>query len=203
MKYGKSKLLTLIASAMALLSCNNGQPTSTLVEVGFNEYYGSTGPTCQVGLAFTAHDKQPLNATFDVYVGARKGFAEDWQNDLWECNPGYGKFAINRVIEDETGDEILSDFIILNDFPNDEKYPLTYETIEGTTDGVIMHYAGFIVNTFDFSTIDISKGSIGYYICYYDDINQKPFEGDYYLYGISWGGKLNFEKNDEIVIFSK
>ena len=91
----------------------------------------------------------------------------------------------------------------MDDFPNDEKYPLTYETIEGTTDGVIMHYSSFIVNNFDFSTIDISKGIIGYYLCYYDDVNSKEFEENVYLYGISWGGKLSFEKVDETIVFTK
>lgn len=202
MKCGRTKLLTLIASAIALVSCN-GQSNSTLVEVGFNEYHGSSGPTCQVGLAFTSNNEQSLNATFNVYVGARKGFVEDWRNDLWGCNPGYGKFAINKVIEDEAGNELQSDYIVLDDFPNDEKYPLTYETIEGTTDGVIMHYEGFVTNTIDFGLIDALKGSIGYYICYYDDGNSRVFDENVYLYGISWGGKLSFEKNDKSVIFSK
>lgn len=203
MKYGKTRLLTLIASVIVLVSCNNGQQNSSFVEVGFNEYHGLSNPTSQVGLAFKAKNEQSLNATFDVYIGARKGFAEAWRNDLWQCNPGYGKFAINRVIEDEIGNELQSDFIILDDFPNDEKYPLTYESIEGTIDGVVMHYEGFVTNAIDFSSIDVLKGSIGYYICYYDDVNQKPFEGNYYLYGISWGGKLNFKRNKENVVFSK
>lgn len=194
-------LLTLIASASLLVGCNNVN-TDKYISVGFNEYYSSSNPTSQVGLAFRAEIEQSLNATFDVYVDARKGFTEDWKNDLWECNPGYGTFAINRVIEDEAGYEIQNDFIILEDFPNDEKYQLTYETIEGTVDGVIMHYEGYVTNTFNFTSIETLKGSIGYYICYYDDINQKPFEGDY-LYGISWGGKLNFERNDDFMVFDK
>lgn len=202
MKQGKIKLLTIIASVMTLVSCNS-EPNSSILNIGFNEYHGASGPTPQVGLAFTADGEQPLNATFDVYVGVRKGFTDLWESDLWECNPGYGKFAINRVIEDEEENELQSDYIILDDFPNDEKYPLIYETIEGTTDGVRMHYSSFIVNNFDFNTIDISKGTIGYYLCYYDDFNSKEFEENVYLYGISWGGKLNFEKIDETVVFSK
>jgi hypothetical protein len=204
MKHNKTiKLLTLISGAIMFVSCSNNQPTNPFIEVGFNEYHGSSCPTVQVGLAFKGEKEQALDATFNVYLGARKGFAEDWQNDLWGCNPGYGKFAINRVIEDEAGNEVKSDFLILDDFPNDEKYPLIYEPIEGTVDGVILHYEGFIVSNFDFTAIDIIKGSIGYYILYYDDIDQKPFVGSYYLYGISWGGKVNFTKNDEGVSFSK
>ena len=91
----------------------------------------------------------------------------------------------------------------MDDFPNDEKYPLTYEAIEGTTDGVISHYEEFVVNTFDFNTINVLRGSIGFYLCYYDDVNSKEFEENVYLYGISWGGKLNFEKIDETIIFTK
>lgn len=203
MKHRKTKLLTLLASAMALVSCDNTQPISTIVEVGFNEYYGLSNPTSQVGLAFTAENEQSLSAIFNVYIGARKGFTEDWQKDLWGCNPGYGKFAINRIIEDETGNELQNDFIVLDDFPNDEKYPLTYKAIKGTVDGVKMQYETFMKDTIDFRSFDVSRGSIGYYICYYDDVNQKPFEENCYLYGISWGGQLNFEKNDKNVIFSK
>lgn len=196
MKYKRTKLLTLFANAMALISCNGGLSNRTFVEVGFNKYYGQSSSTSQVGLAFKAEKGQSLNATFNVYIGARKGFAKDWENDLWGCNPGYGAFVINRVIEDKAGNELQCDYIELDDFPDDEKYPLSYETIEGTTDGVIMHYEGFVTDTFDFGSINISEGHIGYYICYYDDVNQRPFEENCYLYGISWGGKLNFKKND-------
>ncbi len=202
MRCSKTKFLSLIACSLVLASCND-QPNSSILNVGFNEYHGASGPTPQVGLAFTADGEQPLNATFDVYVGVRKGFTELWESDLWECNPGYGKFAINRVIENEDGTELQSDYIILDDFPNDEKYPLTYEAIEGTTDGVISHYEEFVVNTFDFNTINVLRGSIGFYLCYYDDVNSKEFEENVYLYGISWGGKLNFEKIDETIIFTK
>lgn len=202
MKFGKKKLLAIIASSMLLVGCNSGQLNGTFIEVGFDEYHGAyNNPTSQVGLAFKAKKEQSLNATFNVYVGARRGFAEDWRNDLWGCNPGHGKFAINRVVADEADNEIKNDFIVLDDFPDDKKYPLTYETIEGTSDGVVMHFEGFVVNTYDFSSVDALKGSIGYYICYYDDINQRPFEGDYYLYGISWGGKLSFEKKDGNIVF--
>ena len=35
--------------------------------------------------------------------------------------------------------------MIIDDFPNEEKYLLTYETIEGTVDGVIPHYSEQVV----------------------------------------------------------
>lgn len=124
------------------------------------------------------------------------------ENDLWGCNPGYGKFAINREIKTEAGETFKNDYMIIDDFPNEEKYLLTYETIEGTVDGVIPHYRGYIEDTFDFSSIDLAKGKIGYHIVFYDDINQKLFDENVYLYGIYWGGTMNFEKVNEEVVLS-
>lgn len=79
MKYKRTKLLTLFANAMALISCNGGLSNKTFVEVGFNKYYGPSSSTSQVGLAFKAEKEQSLNATFNVYIGARKGFTKDWE----------------------------------------------------------------------------------------------------------------------------
>ena len=155
-----------------------------------------------MGLAFTSKNKQDVNATFYVYVGTRKGFSEDWENNLWDCNPGYGKFAINREIKSETGETLLNDYMILDDFTNEEKYLLTYEAIEGMPDALIPHYSGYIEDTFDFSFIDLAKGKIGYYIVYYDDINKKPFDENVYQYGIYWGGTMNIEIVNEEIVFS-
>ena len=64
MKYKRTKLLTLFANAMTLISCNGGLSNRTFVEVGFNKYYGPSSSTSQVGLAFKAEKEQSLNATF-------------------------------------------------------------------------------------------------------------------------------------------
>lgn len=50
--------------------------------------------------------------------------------------------------------------------------------------------------------IDLAKGKIGYHIVFYDDINQKLFDENVYLYGIYWGGTMNFEKVNEEVMLS-
>ncbi len=201
MKTNLKKIFAISIVSLTLRGCNEGTNVAVL-KVGFDKYSVSSAPTPQVGLAFTSKNKQSLNATFDVYVGTRKGFSEDWKNDLWGCNPGYGKFAINREIKTEAGETFKNDYMIIDDFPNEEKYLLTYETIEGTVDGVIPHYSGYIEDTFDFSSIDLAKGKIGYFIVYYDDINKKPFEENVYQYGIYWGGTMNFEKTDGEIVFS-
>lgn len=201
MKTNLKKVFAISIISLTLCGCNEGE-NATILKVGFDKCSGSSAPTPQVGLAFTSKNKQSLNATFDVYVGARKGFSVDWKNNLWGCNPGYGKFAINREIKTEADEMFKNDYMIIDDFPNEEKYLLTYETIEGTVDGVIPHYSGHIADGFDFSTIDLAKGKIGYFIVYYDDINKKPIEENVYQYGIYWGGTMNFEKTDGEIVFS-
>ena len=201
MKTNLKKIFAISIISLTLCGCNEGANVAIL-KVGFDKCSGSSAPTPQVRLAFTSKNKQSLNATFDVYVGARKGFFEDWKNDLWGCNPGYGKFAINREIKTEADETFKNDYMIIDDFPNEEKYLLTYETIEGTVDGVIPHYSGHIADAFDFSSINLMKGKIGYFIVYYDDINKKPFDENVYQYGIYWGGTMNFEKNDGKIVFS-
>ena len=88
--------------SLTLCSCNE-ETNTAILEVGFNKYSGYSSPTPQVGLAFTSINKQDVNATFYVYIGTRKGFSEDWENNLWDCNLGYGKFAINKKSKAKPG----------------------------------------------------------------------------------------------------
>lgn len=184
----------------SLIACSKAN--DDLISVGFNKYYGLLEATSQVGLAFTCKKKQILKSTFNVYIGARKGFKDDWDNDLRKCNPGYGTFAINRVIKKANNTIIKSDYILLRDFPDDYKYPLTYETIEGTIDGVMMHYRGFVIDEVDFGQLKIEQGKIGYFIVYYDDIKNKEFENNVYLYGIDTGYEITFNVDNNFVFFT-
>ena len=79
MRRSKTKFLSLIACSLALVSCND-QPTSSILNVGFNEYHGTSGPTSQVGLAFTAEDEQSLKATFKANGVPRNSLIETWES---------------------------------------------------------------------------------------------------------------------------
>ncbi len=201
MKSETKKMISVFLVSFLLFGCN-GNSESKVIRMDFGEYHGVSNPTSQVGLAFTAESMQSFNATFNVYVGAIEGFAENWENDSWGCNPGYGKFAVQREITNEAGDVVSCTYKILEDFPNDEKYPLIYETIEGTLDGYIMHFSWNYTDTFDFSTIESDNGKIEYFILYYDDVKEEALDGNIYLYGISWGDGLHFEKKENEVFFA-
>lgn len=78
MKTNLKKIFALSLISFALCGCNEGANVAIL-KVLFDKCIGTSSPTPQVGLAFTSKSKQSLNAAFDVYVGARKGFSEDWE----------------------------------------------------------------------------------------------------------------------------
>lgn len=78
MKTNLKKIFAISIISLTLCGCNEGE-NATILKVGFDKCSGSSAPTPQVGLAFTSKNKQSLNATFDVYVGARKGFSVDWK----------------------------------------------------------------------------------------------------------------------------
>lgn len=81
MKTNLKKIFALSLISLALCGCNEGA-NAAILKVGFDKCIGTSSPTPQVGLAFTSKSKQLLNAAFDVYVGSKKGFSEDWENDL-------------------------------------------------------------------------------------------------------------------------
>ena len=81
MKTNLKKIFALSLISFALCGCNEGANVAIL-KVGFDKCIGTSSPTPQVGLAFTSKSKQSLNAAFYVYVGSKKGFSEDWENDL-------------------------------------------------------------------------------------------------------------------------
>lgn len=204
-KYKKS-LVALIGCALLLTGCNQYDPDE-IIEVGFDECHGFCNYASQFGIALTCKREQELNAEFNIYIGAIKLFEIHLKNDGDPCNPGYGKFAIERVIFDEKDNMVQSGDIveILDDFPSFDKYPLIQEDIEGTYDGYVDHYSTYVVETFDFESVDLDSGFIGYCINYYDDIHSKIMEDVIIEYARRYGADLDafihFEKKDDKVIF--
>lgn len=78
MKTNLKRIFAISIVSLTLCGCNEGT-NAVILRVGFDKCSGFSAPTSQVGLAFTSKNKQSLNASFDVYVGTRKGFSEDWK----------------------------------------------------------------------------------------------------------------------------
>lgn len=197
-KFLKSIPLFLVSSV--LLSCSPN--TNNEISFGFLSH-GESYITSRVALGLKANNKQSLLSSFNIYIGAVKGFEEKWNNDYFKCNPGHGYFAVGRRILDDKENLLETSFKPFLDFPNDEKYSLIQKDIEGTYDGYQSLFSYFYTDEFDFSTIKISKGFICYSILFYDDINMEPFKENVYQYGIDWGGQLSFEIKDNSMISFK
>lgn len=183
--------------SMSLFSC---QSSSDEIVLGMEKSYGNTSWSSQVSCGLKVKKVQPLAATFDVYIGAITGFQEEWETNAFDYNPDNASFAIERRIMNLDNEIIKQDFFVVEDFPNDEKYPLKYKHIEGTTDGTQKSFETSIPISFDFASLDVEKGYIGYGLFCYDTVNQKPlYDSKYYSYGISNPAILTFEKGSETV----
>lgn len=195
----KRKIFNLLLLLPLISSCSNNDE---YISYGFHK-----NPTSMVSIALKSKKEQPFISTFEVSVGASRSFIEGWGKDEFKCNPGYGTFAINRVIFYENK-EVLdeSSYTMLYDFPNEEKYLIRTEYLNSDRTEFNTYYSSSINFTYDFSLININIGYIGYYICYYDDINNKEFDrsSGIYRYGIDRGDAIKFKKdnNKKIVNFS-
>ena len=191
------KIFALSVLPLLLVSCNK----SNTLEVALGEFH-TCQPVARVSLAFKTEREQPLDSKFNVYIGADKGFAEDYEKYCSENNINNGKFAIHRVIENEKEQKLNDEYIVLDDFPNDEKYPLTRKMVKGKEDVYVVNYTGYYVDSFDFDSVNEAKGMISYSISYYDTVDKKQIDFPF-LAGESGGGMLHFEKKNNAVSFSK
>ncbi|MDL2292560.1 hypothetical protein LJC17_03110 [Acholeplasma sp. OttesenSCG-928-E16] len=184
---------------LTLCSCDSNNVDE--VSFGFETKYYHQAITSRVSLGAKALKSQDIKSKFTISFGAVEGFEKDWNDDLFECNPGYGTFAIQREIRTKNEFVIQTDYKFLPDFPSDEKYLLEQISIPDTMDGYVSSYSYSFEDEFDFSLVDLEQGYINYAILYYDDIKEQPFEDNVYLYGIDWGGKFSFNKKGSIVEF--
>lgn len=191
------KAFVLSVLPLLLASCNK----SNTLEVALGEFH-TCQPVSRVSLAFKTEREQPLDSKFNVYIGADKGFAEDYEKYCSENNINNGKFAIHRVIQNEKEQKLNDEYIVLDDFPNDEKYPLTRKMVKGKEDVYVVNYTGYYVDSFDFDSVNEVKGMISYSISYYDTVDKKQIDFPF-LAGESGGGMLHFEKKNNAVSFSK
>lgn len=199
----KRKFINLLLLLSLLTSCSNNDE---YVSAGLSIYEGNCTPSVRISIGLKAKRVQEFESTIDVYFGARKSFCKAWKNNEYGCNPGYGTFAINRVIFNNYEDVLSESYTMLYDFPNENKYIMSEEVFEGKIYRYRYNYTDFITFTYDFSLLEIDEGIIGYFICYYDDINNKEFDDvAVYRYGINRREAFRFKKNNEnkTVTFSK
>ena len=204
MKRKSAKSLVLLILVFLIVGCDAAEssPDDSTINAGASFVDGSDLISPMTGIGYTVEANQPLVASFTVYVGAIPGFANIWAKYLAECNPGFDKFAIHRIIENDTEQLVAEKYIVLDDFPNDKKYPMHYESLEDGSQQTFIYYDWFTADIYDFDSIDIEMGYIYYTLSYYDGVNDQPFYGSAVGFGTYGGWKVKFKKQGDRVIFS-
>ena len=210
MKKTLKKVLSLLSIPFLMTGCNE-QEDDGFLYLGFSIPGGEQMSSNVLEVGLKVKKIQPLISTLQVYPAAEEGFLDKLESGQY-FRPTLEKytFYLVRRIRNVHDQLIREDLIKLEDFPNDEKYPLTYENMDGVPDGVIYHFVGdYIVDTIDFSSLEISKGRVSYFIDIYDDIKNKswyeslldlgPIEFSHLANG---GESIKFEKQDNLIFFS-
>ena len=178
----------------------NDNGDSEYVEAGLYFSNNSSEPTPWLATAIKAQKTQETVVNFTVYAGYEKDFFDKWNNNAWETNPGYGTFAVERVVCDRSGEEIYSHIHLLNDFEDENKYSVqVVSTKQGTNAVMFRDFSFHFEDEFDFNEISIDEGYVFYRIILVNDNNQIIAVN--LKCGISVGN-LYFKKADNQVTFS-
>lgn len=163
-KHSIGRLFLALGASIFLASCGDGVISSSF----------SPDATCD----WTYVNPQPLEASFCVYVGGTGSIEMKVERLGDDMIDGY--FAVQRSVADLDGNILDKEIVrVLDDFPDFEKYPLTYNEREGWLDYGEPVFEWYFVDTFDFSEIDEKYGKILYDLGYYD-IGQDEFITDVY-----------------------
>lgn len=200
----KTKRILITVSSFLTCTLNScSKNMGDYIRVGFERESSYSEITPAVGLAFEGKRKQNIEAEFKVYIGAFYAFKELWDANTYGTNPGYGCFAIKKMVKSKEREVVFKDYKMVHDFPNFEKYPLTYENIEGVIDGWIPHYKYYFDEKVSLKQYGLTEGYVCFYLCYYDDINLCEFAQDVYGYGMYEGGAIEFQINGNSVTFGE
>ncbi len=182
----------------ALTACG---ANNEYITFGMNPIYHHSEPTPQISTGGELLEVNNTKVSVKVYLGAIGEFTQNWEKDVLDLDPAIGVFKLSRVIHEADSKNETTDYIkTLNDFPNYELYPLNYQHIEGTTDGVIPKYTYSTIDRFDFGELKFNEGYVQYNIVYVEKATNEE-DNSFYLYGISVGS-FSFKVADGILDFN-
>lgn len=172
---GKTKFSLLPCFVTALLVSCSPASSGEYAEAGFvKKDADQHGFTPRVATAVRALRNQKLSdVSFDVYPGTVKGFAGEWEDSPY--NPHEGGFYLKLRIF-EPGEAAEEAFYKLADFPNEEKYLITYTEIGGTADAWETSFKEHLTYTFNFLKY-ASKGKLrlGWMVTYCDASEKETY----------------------------
>lgn len=196
----KIKFIVVLLSLFLLVACSN-QTNSDMIESGFSLGDGASESTPWISTAIRSKKKQDNISDLEIYVGHYYNFMEKWNEDIWSSNPGYGKFAIQRIILDEKREIYSEKFFDLVNF-GDDSYLVTYnydDEIPNKVNSIEFRYS--FIDTINFEQITIQNGLVKYSIQLVDE--NYAIITDKLNFAISINSMLNFTKNGTSITFSK
>lgn len=205
-KMKKIIVLGLLAvSMLTITGCSNDNSESNFVDSGFSISDGSSEPTPWLATAIKSNRKQESIVSFTVYAGYSSGFIDKWNDDAFETNLGYGKFALQRVIRDRNEMEISIYNYDLPEFDDESKYLVKVQGADDGSDKIVSRSFTFnFEDTINLDEITVEQGCILYDICLVDENNQVIVENLNcgislgYLYFVKLNNQITFSNMESI-----
>lgn len=195
-------VLTLLMILCLLTSCSSHESTkSDTIRSGFSAYDGISMSTPWITTAIETKKKQETMAKLVISVGHNQRFMEAWNQGILGTNPGYGKFAVHRIILDENREVYSEQYFDLPDF-GEEKYYMRREYDKKAVHNVVSIQFNYSFNDIiNFEEIVIDQGLIKYDICLVDDNNQ--FITRNFNFAMAIYAMASFKNNGTSIIFSE
>ena len=175
------KLIIPLIISFSLCACANNSNNSDIVETGGGGFMECFSPIVRISSkAKKIQDKNDIDIT--VSVGHEHFFAEEWKNNVYGTNLGYGDFALVREVHSLDRTVINQKFIIIEDFLLDKYgFQVIYdESTEYRYKYEVIYDYSFVddVEVDDIDTLE--KGLITYTMCIVDNnevVSEKVWHG--------------------------
>lgn len=190
----KKLLILSLLPVCCLFSCSSSLDKEDEIETGF--VVKKDEETCAspvVKFALKCKKKQEGIVNIDIFVGRPSFFTENWDNgsSLYR-NPGYGLFAVKRIITNDVTEEMFIDYIPLDDFAHNNKYLVEFHNHKNTIERV---FHDFFTDSIDFGNIPLSNGDIYYRFTYLDDAGKEEIP-HVITFGAEGLGPIHFQMED-------
>ncbi len=145
------KIVTIqMFSVFMLASCSAN--ANDVISIGF-EGGASQSLSGWVHVGIKAKKDQNLDAEFEVFVGAKKGFESWWNENVADPYPNYKPFVSCRLIPQGKEDAAeCKTYMPMEDFPNDEVWSVGTRPLEGDDHYEIVFHNSLLV-PFSFSKV--------------------------------------------------
>lgn len=133
----KKTLWVLLPFSLLLVSCT--QSIDYYLTIGIDDATDEFSPNLRTSCVIK-QEQESDSIVVEVGVGHYQGFSDDWNQNVFGINPGYGYFAVERTVSDLNGEIISMSFHNLDNFL-DDTYNFTTTYISSINSNVNFNYS--------------------------------------------------------------